>query len=118
MVVAHRNAWFTGRLADALIGAGLEVVARLDNGAHAVGVAVAEPPDLLLVEDALPMLTGAAVVREVTACAPSVLIAAQVAHEDGIAAMLDAGAAAVWSRRVPPVDLAAGPLALLPPRGA
>lgn len=113
VVVVHRNAWFTDKVCSALLGSGLEVVARLTNGAEAVGVAVAEQPDLLLVEDSLPMLPGVAVVREVLACSPGTAVAAQVASDDGIATMLDAGAKAAYARRVPPADVASGLVGLL-----
>ena len=105
-VVAHRNEWFTGTLSRLLEGGGVEVVARLDNGADAVGVAVAEQPDLLLVEDTLAMLSGEQVVREVRQFCPETLVAAQVAGSDRVGALLEAGAATVFTRRIPPADVA------------
>ena len=113
MVFVHRNAWFTDKVCAALLGSGLEVVARLTNGAEAVGVAVAEQPDLLLVEDSLPMLSGETVVREVLACAPATIAVGQVASDSGVASMLEAGARAAFTRRVPPADVARGLVALL-----
>jgi hypothetical protein len=113
VVIVHRNAWFTDKVCGALTRSGVDVVARLTNGAEAVGVAVAEQPDLLLVEDSLPMLPGEAVVREVLACSAGTLVAAQVASESGIAPMLHAGARAAYARRVPPADVALGLLRLL-----
>lgn len=112
-VVVHRNAWFSDRVIGMLRDWGVDVVGRLTNGAEAVGVAVAEQPDLLLVEETLPMLPGAAVVREVLAYAPRTLVAAQIAHDDGAVAMLAAGACATYVRRVPPADVAAGLVGLL-----
>ena len=112
-LVVHRNAWFTDKVVAALGAGGVELIARLENGAEAVGVAVAEQPDLLLVEDSLPMLPGEAVVREVRALSPGTLIAAQVAHDTGVGPMLAAGVRAAWVRRVPPADVAAGLLELL-----
>jgi CheY-like chemotaxis protein len=112
-VVVHRNAWFSDKVAAAFASGGLDVVARLTNGAEAVGVVVAEQPDLLLVEDALPMLPGDVVVREVREYAPGTLIGAQVASDGGVATMLEAGATAAYVRRVPPAEVAAGLVGLL-----
>lgn len=107
-VVAHRNDWYVDKLVAALAEHLVEVVARLDNGAHAVGAAIAEQPDLMLVEDSLPMLSGVDVVREVRAYAPGTVVAAQVAYDEDVAEMLDAGARAVYTRRVPPAEVALG----------
>lgn len=107
VLVAHRNAWFTEKVTSALVEHGLEVVGQLTNGAEAVGFAVAEQPDLVVVEESLPMLPGEAVVREVRALAPRTLVAAQVASEEGVATMLLAGATAAYARRVPPAEVAA-----------
>ena len=106
-IVVHRNAWFVDKVAADLALRSIDVVARMTNGAEAVGAAVAEQPDLLLVEDSLPMMSGEDVVREVRAFAPTTLIAAQVAHDQRIAAMLEAGAHSACTRRVPPAGVAA-----------
>jgi CheY-like chemotaxis protein len=107
-VLVHRDEWFRGRVAAALVARGVDVVSELDNGADAVGCVVAEQPDLLLVEDRLPMLSGEQVLAEVRAYSPSTRCGAAVEHDGRGAALLSAGAAAVWSRRVPPVDVALG----------
>ena len=114
-IVVHRNAWFVDKVATDLTLRSIDVVARMTNGAEAVGAVVAEQPDLLLVEDSLPMMSGEDVVREVRTFAPSTLIAAQVAHDDRIAAMLEAGAHSACTRRVPPADVAATLADLLQP---
>jgi CheY-like chemotaxis protein len=112
-VVAHRNEWFAGKLAAELQRCGIEVVEALSNGAEAVGVVVAEQPELLLVEDSLPMLPGEDVVRETRRFAPDTLVVAQVDYQDRVAAMLEAGAATAYTRRVPPVEVVEGVAALL-----
>ncbi len=104
VVIAHRSEWFVNKVAEALQDRGVLVVARVDNGADAVGIAVAEQPDLLLVEDTLAMVPGEQVVREVRRFCPGTLVAAQVAHGDRVGPLLHAGAAAVFTRRVPPVE--------------
>lgn len=106
VLLAHRNEWFLDRVSAVLGAGGLSVLARLDNGADAIGAAIADQPDLLLVEDALAMVAGEEVVREVVRYCPGTAVVAQVAFADGIAPMLDAGAVAVHTRRVPPADVA------------
>lgn len=113
VLVAHRNEWFAGKVAHGLQDHGLLVVARVDNGADAVGIAVAEQPDLVVVEDTLAMVPGEQVVREVRGYCPDTLVAAQVAHGDRVASLLDAGASVVFTRRVPPVDVVERVVALL-----
>ena len=104
-VVAHRSEWFVTKLCTELSRRGVEVVGRFDNGAEVVGVAVAEQPDLVVVEDRLAMVSGEDVVREVRQYVPTSLIAAQVAYEDRIGAMLQAGADTAYARRVPALDI-------------
>jgi CheY-like chemotaxis protein len=105
-VVVHRNDWFKDKVTDGLRSRGIEVVALLENGADAVGVTVAEQPDLLLVEDKLPMINGDDVIRQVREFAPNTISAAQVSSEDGIPVILAAGARTAFTRRVPPADVA------------
>ena len=115
-IVVHRNSWFTDKVVADLGLRHIEVVATMTNGAEAVGAVVAEQPDLLLVEDSLPMMSGEDVVREVRTFAPLTRIGAQVAYDDRIAAMLEAGAHSAYTRRVPPADVAAALAGLLPDR--
>ena len=104
VVIAHRNEWFAGKVAHALLDHGVLVVAQVDNGADAVGIAVAEQPDLLVVEDTLAMVPGEQVVRDVRSYCPDTLVAAQVAYDDRVGPLRRAGAAAVFTRRVAPLD--------------
>lgn len=112
-VLAHRSPWFVDKVSAGLTGAGVEVVAHTVNGAEAVGITVAEQPDLLLVEDALEMLGGEHVIRDVRVFSPTTAVAAQVPYGDRVGAMLEAGAATVFTRQVPPADVAAQLRALL-----
>jgi CheY-like chemotaxis protein len=105
-VVVHRNDWFKDKVCTRLRAAGVEVVAELSNGADAVGVVVAEQPDVLLVEDKLPMLSGLDVLREVRRFAPSTRVVAQVADDGQIGAFLEVGACTAFTRRIPPADIA------------
>ncbi|MCU1587839.1 MAG: hypothetical protein JWN31_1332 [Frankiales bacterium] len=105
-LLAHRNAWFRDKLIGSLSEYGVGVVAAAENGADAVGIAVAEQPDLVLVEDGLEMMPADAVIRELRQFCPHALIGAQVPYSDRVGLLLDAGADAVFVRQVPPVDVA------------
>ncbi len=101
-VLAHRNAWLRDAVAARLTAEGVEVVGVFEDGADAAGTVVIEQPDLLLVEDRLPTLTGLEVVRRVRGFAPLTVVGAQVLDSAGVQALVDAGAQAVFTRRVPP----------------
>ena len=113
LVVAHRNAWFVDKLAAALAECGVQLVARLDNGAAALGVVIAEQPDLLVIEDTMALMTGAEVLAEAGQFAPRTLVAVQVQEHDRAARLSQAGAAATFLRAVPPAEVAAELSALL-----
>lgn len=113
VVLAHRSEWFLRQVSTALHTSGVSVVAELDNGADVVGLVVAEQPDLVLVEDALAMARGEDVLREAREFAVDTLVGVQVASDDRMGSLLDAGAAAVYSRRTPPRDVADSLLSLL-----
>ena len=106
-LLVHRNEWLRRRVAQDLERCGVEVVAQLDNGAEGVGSLVAEQPDLLFVEDTLPMVSGLQVLQEARRYAPRTLLAAQVGYDDQLPAALDAGAVAAFTRRIPPADIGA-----------
>lgn len=105
-VLAHRNAWLRGKLAHALVEEGVEVVAELEDGAQAAGVVVAEQPELLLVEDRLPGMPGLQVVRRCRQFAPHTSVAAQLLDGTEVELFLREGADAVFTRRVPPAEIA------------
>jgi CheY-like chemotaxis protein len=105
-MLAHRNEWVRERVAQRLAEAGVAVVGVFEDGADAAGTAVAEQPDLVLVEDLLPTMPGLQVVRRVTTFAPLALTGAHVTDDSGIEPFLAAGASAVFTRRVRPHDVA------------
>ena len=117
-VVVHKNSWFCSKLVAVLQEGGVEVLEVVGNGAEGLGVVVAEQPELVLVEDVLPMLPGEDVVREARALAPRAVVVAQVDYPERVPALLEAGASAAYTRRVPPVEVAAGMLAQLAPQDA
>lgn len=107
-VLAHRDPWFLDRVADALLDQGFAVVARLDNGADAVGAVVAEQPDLLLLGDPVPMMTGHGVVAEALRWSPRTFVAVQTADPGAREELVAAGVGSVFGRSVPPADVASG----------
>lgn len=113
VVLAHRSEWFLREVSAVLQTGGVSVVAELDNGADVVGLVVAEQPDLVLVEDVLAMARGEDVLREAREFAADTLVGVQVASDDRMGPLLDAGAAAVFSRRTHPRDVASSLLGLL-----
>ncbi len=113
VVLAHRNDWLVRKLEETLEARGVHVVARTDNGADAVGLVVAEQPDLLLVEDTLAMLAGLEVIREVRRFSPATVVVAQAACGDRVGQLLDAGARTVFTRQIPPQDVARSMLQLV-----
>jgi CheY-like chemotaxis protein len=115
VVLAHRNDWFVRTLTGALAGHGVLVVASTDNGAEAVGLSIAEQPDLILVQDTLLMLPGNEVIAEVRRFSPDTLVVAQAGHGDRVEQLLNAGASTVILRQAPPRDLALSLLRLLVP---
>lgn len=105
-VLAHRNAWLRDRVAQRLEERGVAVVGSFADGAEAAGTIVVEQPDLVLVEDRLPTLSGVEVVRRVRTFAPEAVVGAQCLDGDGVRPLVEAGAQAVFTRRIPPLDIA------------
>ena len=105
-VVAHRSDWFRDAVVKGLAAGGVQVVAALDNGADVVGLVVAEQPDLLLVEDKLPMLSGRETLRRALQFSSGTIATAQASSDADIADLMDAGACTVFTRRVRPADVA------------
>ena len=105
-LLVHRQSWLCDKVSAALEAGGVRVLGVLDDGAEAVGWAVAEQPDLVLVEQMLPTLTGVEVVRRVRSFSPRTVVGVQVPYETDVQPMLDAGAHLALPRRVPPAELA------------
>lgn len=101
-VLVHRREWLRQKVEDELARHGIDVVAHLDNGADGIGVLVVEQPDLLLVEDALPMVRGAAVIRAARQFAGRTRVAAQVDSDVDLPGVLQAGAHVAHTRRAAP----------------
>lgn len=105
-VIAHRNPWLRDKVGARLTERGVIVVGTFEDGADAAGAMVVEQAELLLVEDRLPTLLGEEVVRRVRSFSPATVVGAQVLDSGGVPALADAGAHAVFTRRIPPADIA------------
>jgi CheY-like chemotaxis protein len=105
-VLAHRNGWLRNKIAARLTEQGVAVVGSYDDGADAAGTVVAEQPDLALVEDRLPTLRGLDVVARARSFAPDTVVGVQVADSGSAPPVVDAGAHAVFTRRIPPAEMA------------
>ena len=105
-VLVHRNDWLRGKVAEGLARNGVDVVAQLSDGADAVGVAVVEQPDLLLVEDALPTMNGVEVLQAVQEFSAQTRLAVHAGTDTGLGGLLEAGAARAFGRRTPPATIA------------
>ena len=116
VVLVHRNEWFAGKVSEALAEGGCVVLPRLENGADALGLVVAEQPDLVLVEDKIPMVPAARLIQDIRKLCPDTLVAAHVSYGDDVGPMLEAGAAQVFTRQVPPAEVASALLTALTPK--
>jgi hypothetical protein len=106
-VLAHRNDWLRKKVGEALDARGVHVIASVDDGAGAVAAVVCEQPELLLVEDLLPQVPGHEVVLHARDFSPGTLVGVHAESSHWMGNLLDAGARAWFSRRIPPADIAA-----------
>jgi len=112
-VLAHRDVWWRERVADYLTALGVQVIAQAGDGADVVGVLVVEQPDLVVVQDLLPLLPGLQVVRQARRYAPTSLIAAHLLDSRQAQPFLTAGADVAFSRLDRPGEIAEQLVALL-----
>lgn len=88
-----------------------------DNGADALGVVIAEQPDVLFIGDRLAMTTAPALLAEAALFAPRTVLVAQSEHGEE-RALLHAGACAVLPRLLPTADVSRRLHALIVDGGA
>jgi len=112
-VLAHRDVWWRERVADCLTAQGVQVIAKAGDGVDAVGVLVVEQPDLVVVQDLLPLLPGLQVVRQARRYAPTSLIAAHLLDSRQAQPFLTAGADVAFNRLDRPGEVAEQLVALL-----
>lgn len=118
VVVAHRHEWFVAKLTQALDHHEAALVASVSNGADAIGIALAEAPDLVLVDARLEMVTGHEVARSLSRYLPQTKVVGTVNDGGEVAAMLDAGAIAAFTKQVAPEQVVLEALTLLDPEAA
>jgi CheY-like chemotaxis protein len=112
-VLVHRNAWLRDKLTLQLAELGVHVLAEAEDGAEGLGIAIAEQPDIVVLEDRLPSLPAVELVAALREYVEGALVAAHVEHQEDVAALVEAGADAVFSRRIPPAVMADELAALL-----
>ncbi|MCW2571045.1 MAG: hypothetical protein JWO88_1103 [Frankiales bacterium] len=105
-VVAHRNAWLREKICTEFRDLGVETAACTDDGAEASAAVVLEQPDLVFVEDLLPTVSGLELIARTREWAPDAFIGVHALGQEGMSPLLDAGARATFSRRIPPADIA------------
>ena len=103
-VIAHRHSWFAEKLAGLIAARGVTVLACTDNGAEALGVVVAEQPDVLLAGDRLGMLPGDVLLAETELFSPATFRAVQISEPRQEQSWL-AQADAVFLRHHPPAEI-------------
>jgi hypothetical protein len=105
-VLAHRNEWLLGGVASRLEQHGVVIVGMCGDGADAAGTIIAEQPELVLLQDRLPSLAGSGLVQRVRELSPLSVIGTHVEDSRSTTPMTDAGAHAVFTRRIAPRDMA------------
>ena len=102
----------------ALEGHGIRVVAQVDDGADAVGIAVVEQPDVVVVREPLGMVASEEVVRDVRRYSPRTGIVALAVTRERARACAAAGATVVLPGQVPIPDLVSHLLRMVEQRHA
>lgn len=92
-------------VAPTLEAHGLRVVARVRNGADAVGIALVEQPDVVVVHEPLAMVPSEEVVREVRRYSPGTGILVVAGSRERASACADAGATLVLTGELTTPDL-------------
>jgi DNA-binding NarL/FixJ family response regulator len=89
---------------------GIEVVGEAADGAAAVTVALAERPDLVLMDLRMPQLDGAAATARIVAASPGtrVLVLTTYETDDHILAAIEAGASGYLLKAAPQAEILAG----------
>ena len=90
------------------------MLATGSNGADAVGISVAEQPALVVVGELLAMRSGRDVTAALREFCPDTVVVGYVSSLAAITELLNAGAASVLTRRVPPAEAAQAFTALVP----
>lgn len=98
------------RLLDLLLEEDGHVPIDADSGESALAVALADPPDLVIVDEVMPGMRGSELIRALRAAHPrlaAVPVIGMSGHPDGARVLLAAGATAFVSKPVQDAPLRA-----------
>lgn len=110
VVIADDHAIVRSGLERLLASAGMAVVATAEDGLRAVDLAVAERPDVVLMDLSMPRLDGIAATRRLIATWPEarVVVLTSFSDQERVLGALDAGAIGYLLKDAPPDDLVRG----------
>ena len=99
VLVAQRQSWTGAALCSALLALrGDAYVVQAVDGAEAVGIAIADQPDLLVLDDRLPLMNADEVIPAVRQFSARTLVAVAASTRQEVTAALDAGAGYAFVR--------------------
>jgi hypothetical protein len=101
LVVVHQDADFTTRLTRELEGSPLVLSGSANNGAEGIGLAVAEQPDVVLLDDTAPLVPVEDVLADLRRFCPHAGLVVHVSESPRVGDLLRSGATMVLTRRVP-----------------
>lgn len=105
-VLAHSDARLRDLLTQELTEAGVRIVGAFDDGADAAGAAVAEQPELVLLQDLLPTMDGLQVLRRVRTLVPGVVTGVHMLALTTVGCFVDGGVDVAFAARTTPADMA------------
>jgi hypothetical protein len=106
VVLAHTQSWFVQRLASELDHYGVAVRARAETGADAIGACIALQPEVLFLEERLPMMRSTDVAAEAALFAPDTHVLVQVRRR-AVEEWQEQAAVSIVDYRAPAAEVAA-----------
>jgi DNA-binding NarL/FixJ family response regulator len=106
VVLGHRDRGFTQDLGAALATTRLHLVASRSDAAAAAACIIAEQPDVVLVEQALPGMPTAELLEQIRCRSPRTVVAVLADDPVVMGRLLDGGATSAFHSQFPPEELA------------
>jgi DNA-binding NarL/FixJ family response regulator len=106
VVLAHTQSWFVQRLASQLDHYGVVVRARAETGADAIGACIALQPEVLFLEERLPVMRSLDVAAEAALFAPDTRVVVQVRRR-AVDEWREQDAVSIVDYRAPAAEVAA-----------